>query len=384
MISRLLTKADLEQFSQVSSTAYIHDAAETEFNETKDIFGTFIDDGTLISQIECSFKTCWYGEVPIKCAAVGGVASRPDYRRLGGVRATFDAVFKNALQKDCAVSILYPFSIGYYRQFGYEPIFRYIKADCSFKAFEKISRTAEFTLLTEKHKAEIEEIYTKIAQNSNMMFARDNAEGFCMTPYNSLKHTYFVNNGDSAGYVFVSPDRPSKTIIVNEICFTDKKALTELLGVLRTYDGNYDTVVFDKLPLSSPVLGMLADENTLIKRTLLYGGAGRILDMEKVLKANRYPQSYGKFTLKITDNQIKANNAVFTVEYENGNCTISKNTQTEFDIALDIAAASRILLGRDGLSLDEISYLPDTEIKNACEDFIRAFPKRTTQFYDGF
>lgn len=384
MIARLLTKSDLEQFSQVSSTAYIHDAAETTFDETKDIFGTFTDDGILISQIECEFNTCWYGEAPLKCASVGGVASRPDYRRLGGVRNTFRAVFENALAKDCAISILHPFSIGYYRQFGYEPIFRYIKAECSFKAFEKISRTAEFTLLTEKHKKEIVEIYTKIAKKSNIMVARENAEGFCLTPYNSMKHTYFVNDGESAGYVIVTPDRPTRTITVNEICFTDKKSLQELLSALRTYDGNYDTVVFEKLPFNSPVTGLLEDENKFIKRTLLYGCAGRILNMENVLSANVYPKSHGKFTLKITDKQIDENNGIFTVEYENGTCSVSKNIQTEFDIAMDITSASRILLGREGLTAEEISYLPETLINGECEDFIRAFPRRTTQFYHEF
>ncbi len=384
MIARLLTKSDLEQFSQVSSTAYIHDAAETTFEEEKDIFGTFTDDGILISQIECGFKTCWYGEAPLKCAAVGGVASRPDYRRLGGVRNTFRAVFENALANECAISILHPFSIGYYRQFGYEPIFRYIQAECSFNAFEKISRTAEFTLLTEKHKKEITEIYTKIAKKSNIMFARDNAEDFCLTPYNSMKYTYFVNDGESAGYVIVTPHRPTRTITVNEICFTDKKSLRELLSALRTYDGNYDTVIFEKLPFNSPVTGMLEDENRLIKRTLLYGCAGRILDIEKVLKANAYPKTRGRFTLKITDKQIEGNNGIFTVEYENGNCTVHKNSQTDFDIATDITTASRILLGREGLTEEEISYLPETLVNGDCEDFIRAFPRRTTQFYGDF
>ncbi len=385
MITRLLTKEDLPQFSQVSATAYIHDGADTEFDETRDIFGTFLDDGkTLISQVECGFKNCFYGGKALLCAAVSGVASKPEYRRLGGVRLAFDGVFENAKKKGCSVSILYPFSIAYYRKFGYETIFKYIRATCSFKAFEKIERFSEVTVATEEYKDIMTDIYTKIAKKSNMMFERKDGSGFCLTPYSSCRYTYFVNDGNSAGYVFFTPDRAARTVTVDEILFTDKTALIKLLGFLRTYDGNYDTVIFDKLPLDTPVLGMINNENLLVKREILYGGAGRILDIEAVLKANKYPSSYGKFSVKITDKQIEENNGIFTVEYENGECNIQKSSHGDYDLALDSSAAARLLLGREGLTLEEIGYIDNVEIKSDCEAFIRAFPKATTRFYEGF
>ncbi len=385
MITKLLTKNDLPQFSEVSSTAFIHDAAETEFDETKDIFGTFINDGkTLISQIECGYKTLFYGEKPLLCAAVGGVASKPEYRRAGGVRATFNKVFENAITKGCAVSILYPFSIEYYRKFGYETIFKYINAQCSFKAFEKIERFTDVTVATEDKKDELTEIYRKIAQKSNKMFERNDGEGFCLTPYNSCKYTYFINQGEDLGYIFFTPNRSERTIKVDEILFSDKETLLKLLGFLRTYDGNYDTVVFEKLPLNTPVLNMLSDENRLIKRNLFHGGSGRILDIKAVLEANKYPLSYGKFAVKIIDKEIESNGGIYFVEYENGKCKVTKKDFGEYDISLDAPAAARILLAGEGLTLNEIGYIDNVEIKTDCEDFLKAFPKRTTCFYEDF
>lgn len=385
MITKLLTKNDLPQFSEVSSTSFIHDAAETEFDETKDIFGTFIDNGkTLISQIECGYKSSFYGEKPLLCAAVGGVASKPEYRRLGGVRATFNKVFEAALNKGCAVSILYPFSIEYYRKFGYETIFKYINARCSFKAFEKIERFTDVTIATKDKKDEITEVYRKNAQKSNMMFERSDGEGFCLTPYNSCKYTYFINDDEGSGYIFFSANRTERTIKVDEILFSDKKALLKLLGFLRSYDGNYDTVIFEKLPVNTPVLNMLSDENRLISRNLLYGGSARILDIKAVLEANKYPLSYGKFAVKITDKEIESNNGVYFTEYENGKCKVTKKDSGEYDISLDAPAAARIFLAGEGLTLNDISYIDNVEIKTDCEDFLRAFPKRTTCFYEDF
>lgn len=386
MITRKLNKeTDYEQFAEVSSAAYIHNSAETAFNEKEDIFGTFIDDGKiLISQVESIFKNCWYGENLISCAMVGGVASKPEYRRMGGVRETFKKVFENSIEKGAVVSILYPFSISYYRQFGYEIIGNYISAECSFNCFKKIERFTDVKLLKENTKDEFSGVYTTICKKHNMMFERPDLNCFSLNPYNSCKFTYFVNNSNSKGYVTFFPDRSTRTLEVNEIAFTDKPSLLNLLGFLRTYDGNYDTVNFTKLPQNSVIPDVLDYENRTFKRSLFKDGAGRILDVKAVLESNTYPENYGKFSLKVTDPQIEQNNGIFTVEYENGKCTVEKSDSGDFDISLDISLCSRLLLGREGLSLEEITYLTNVEIKTDCKDFLNAFPKRTTQFFDGF
>lgn len=386
MITRKLIKErDFQQFAEVSSSAYIHNIEETVFEENLDNFGTFINDGkTLISQMECSFRKAVYCKTPLICACVGGVASKPEYRHLGGVRETFNKVFSYAREKGAYISVLFPFSIGYYRKFGYETIFRYINAECSYKVFEKNERFSQLTLATNEHKDILCDIYNTISLKNNMMFARDDGKDFCFEPYKQSKFTYFYSDGKSKGYITIIPHRPTRTINVEELLFTDKDVLTKLLGFLRMYEGNYDSVNFTKLPHSTPLFSIIGDENNLVKRTLHYGGAGRILDIEAVLKANTYPLEKGCFSLKITDEQIPANNGIYTVEYENGVGTVKKNENGFYDLSLDAPAAARVLLGGEGLNADQISYISNTEIKTDCTDFVKAFPVRTTLFYDSF
>ncbi len=386
LITRKLEKEkDFEQFAEVSSSAYIHDAAETTFNEDEDIFGTFVDDGkTLISQIESITRNLWYGETLIPCTLVGGVASKPEYRRMGGVRETFKIVFEHALDKGSLVSILYPFSISYYRKFGYEIIGNYYDAQCSFLCFKNIDRFTDVTLLKEQNKEEFFKVYTEICKKYNMMFERKNFEEFSLTPYNDCNFTYFVNDGDSKGYLSVKPIRANRTIEVTETGHTDKNALLKLLGFLRTYEGNYDFVNFKKLPQNSVIPDVLDFENRVFKRTMFKDGAGRILDVKAFLEKCIYPQEDGCFSLKITDEQIERNNGIFTVCYKNKKATVTKSQDGDYDIVFDIATASRIILGREGLTLDQISYLSGTQIKNPSHDFIKAFPKATTQFFDEF
>ena len=385
MIIRKLTKDDFEQFSEVSASAYIYNIEDTTFEEHVDNFGAFINDGnTLISQMECGFRENFYCGKRIGCAAVGGVATKPEYRRMGGVRAIFNTVFQHAVKNGADISILYPFSIEYYRKFGYETVLRYIHAECSFKAFDNIERFNDVTLATEEHKDVLRSIYTDIAKKHNMVFARDNYESFCFTPYKSCYYTYFVNGENAKGYVTFTLDRAARTVNICELLFNNKAALLKLLGFIKIYDGNYDTVKFAKLPLSSPVFEVLRDENRLVKRSYLYEGQARILDIENIFNATAYPKEKGTFTVKITDAQIEKNNGVFTVSYENGEGTVYKNITSDYDLALDIQAATRIILGREGLTTDEISYIANTEIVTDCRDFLRAFPKCTTIFYDNF
>lgn len=385
MIIRKLTKDDYKQFSEVSASAYIYNVEETEFVEDVDNFGAFINDGqTLISQLECGSRENFYGNSSVKCAAIGGVASKPEYRRMGGVRKLFKDVFRYAYDNGTAISILYPFSIAYYRLFGYENVLRCISAECSFKVFEKIERYNDVTLATEENKTTLIEIYNNLASKNNMMFTRPNGESFCFTPYKNCCYTYFLNDEAHRGYVTFTLDRSARKVTVNELLFADKCALLRLLGFIKVFDGNYDFVVFNKLPVSSPVFEVIADENRLVKRSYLYEGQARIINVQKILKSTVYPDEKGEFSIKITDEQIPENNGVFTVTYGNGECCVKKDISQNFDISMDIQAASRLILGREGLTIDEITYLNNVTVVTNCTDFLRAFPKKTTLFYDEF
>ena len=51
-------------------------------------------------------------------AGIGGVASLPQYRRSGAIRACFEAMLRDKC--GYSLSYLYPFSTEFYRKFGYE------------------------------------------------------------------------------------------------------------------------------------------------------------------------------------------------------------------------------------------------------------------------
>ena len=94
--------------------------------EIEEGWGVYSDDGAeLYSSASANTVMSRYGRQYLPALCIGGVSTRPEYRRLGCVRRIFDQVFSLAPERGWAVSLLHPFSFSYYRKFGYERI-----ADC--------------------------------------------------------------------------------------------------------------------------------------------------------------------------------------------------------------------------------------------------------------
>lgn len=388
MFVRKLTQADARKADEVCSSAFICSVDdEPKLEDGVTYYGAFLDDGeTLFSQIEVYDKECFYGSGILKCAGVGGVATKPEYRRRGGVRANFQKLFDDSAAEGYAISILYPFSTAYYRLFGYETAFKSAWASYEFSALGNIERSTSVELMTETTLDEMLELYNKIARNQNLMYKRTTGQYFHTDPYKVKSYTYFAlaPDGEKTGYVSLTPNRADSIILVTEIGFLNKAALLTLLGFLRTFDGNYKKIVFDKLPLNSPVFDVIGDENKIAERKFYSSGSARILDLEKVLELNIYPEEKGAFVLKSVDECIERNNGTFKVEYENGKAVITKADAEEPDIILTAPALARLLLMREGLDEDALGYIDGVEICKDISDFLRAFPRLTTAFYDGF
>ena len=102
MICRELLDSESCAASIVSATGFIHTIDFDDIAKRGKLqnftVGAFSDDGELMSKAEaCDFKTNFYGEY-VPTLAVGGVVTRPEFRRSGGVRACFEYLFAHAAE----------------------------------------------------------------------------------------------------------------------------------------------------------------------------------------------------------------------------------------------------------------------------------------------
>lgn len=368
MIIRFLTQNDVSEHEKVASQAFVFPTDIGDPNAAlpcEKVLGAFGDDNkTLFADLELYGKQCHYGGKLLKCAAIGGVAAKPEHRGKGAVKALFDAVFSEG---GYDISILYPFSEVYYRKLGYERVGRSLSVTVPFAALSSIPRNRDAALYEGNDPERLLGIYNRCAAQYNLCFVRETPEMFPEKPYLSQNYTYIWKNNSFATF---SVDRGRSTVFVKEIFFDSCESLRGIVGFLRNYESNQKKVCFGNVPENTPLLhyiGDLKDCGITLHRT----GAARILNPENVLRAHRYPAGNGAFTVQI-------GNDIYRVTYGADGAEAEKNGAYAPDAVMDIGRASQLLL--DGFT--DAAYIPGLEIRNPASDFFGAFPPQTTFFSD--
>ncbi len=377
MIIRKLNKSDASEHEKLASLAFIFKAEpETAELPCEYMLGAF-DGEKLIADMEIEKRYNNYCGDVLSCLAAGGVASRPETRNRGAVRALFEELFKNS---DEDISILYPFSESYYRKFGYEPAGFGLEVTAPFSALSAVEKSRGAELFEGENSVEMLGLYNKSVKPYELSFTRTDLLSFECEPYKNAAYTYIFRNadGNAEAYATFTADRSTSVISVRELNFLNKEGLLGILGFLRAYEGNFKTVRFEKLPLGSPVLNFLNDKCEIKLSSL---GAVRILNVMSVLKKHGYPNESGTFVIQCRDT-IEKNNAVFSVEYSGENVKIEKSENAAADLILDPCAFSKILLC--GTTASELEYMNGVEICGNIESLLKAFPKKTVFFNDSF
>lgn len=376
---RFIKPEEAVDYLKISAASFIWKFdKEVDTAVTMPVLGAF-EQGELVAGAELYYFKCNYCGNFVNAIVLDGICTKPEYRRKGVVRAIFDEVGKIALEKDVTVGFLSPFSNSYYEKFGYSNLNRTFTIKVPFSNLANIKNNNSIELYTGEQFEELCELHSKCALKENLATLRDSKKQFCETPLESADYTYIHRNasGEADGYVRFTLKRPEE-LVAEELFVLTPEALSGIVGFLRNYDGLVKTLSVKYQCVGSP-FACFADR--IDGTTYEYSGgvAGRIYNLENLLKSNVYPKEYGKFTILSTD-ALPQNNGVFEVEYENGRATVTRKTQGEYDVALSAHAAARLLLAGEGHTAQTAVFIDGVELKNDAEDFFRAFPYRATRF----
>lgn len=370
MIIRFLDTKDVVQHDMITSQAFsyscdIHDKESVLPSEK--VLGAFDDDNkTLFADMEIIDRECFFGSSVLSCAAVGGVAAKPEFRGRGAVKALFAYLDK----MDYDISILYPFSEGYYRKLGFETAAQSLELTVPFSELSGIGRNSEVNLFEGKNADELLEIYNRCAAKYNLCFRRDNLNEFSAEPYLSQVFTYIWRKNSFARF---DVDRENSLINVKEIYYDSCESLLGILGFFRNYEGNQKQIRFEKLPVDSPVLNFISDFHKCNAK-LGNMGSVKIINVPSVLMEAEYPHYCRGFSIKIDD-------SAYSVSIDSGKADV-KETYGKCDVEMDIASASKLILC--GFSNKDIEFMPNVKINNPDSDFFIAFPPKGAFFTDGF
>lgn len=398
MIVRQLRPDENIKCNMLQSTAFNYSYNAEEHKEDKlseEAWGAFLDDGETLMSVMCTITyRSRFGGCYLPALGIGGVATYPQYRRSGGIRAIFRKVFSMAPERGWAISYLYPFSFDYYRQFGYERVLRRkeMKFDCSM--LERIPRNTNAVLYENTAQQGILlDIYRRFSAQMNLIFDRPDDgrvyREYSADPHKSLRYTYIWS--DDAGHPesYATCSIRNEYLCISELCYTSPEALYGILGFLRMYDGQVKGYHFTDLPENTP-LEYLMGNYWNVDYTLDSFAMGRVLLPETLFRTYDYPDGDGAFTIAVCDDAAPhLCRGTYAVSFSggHGSCEkISAQTEPEADLVLNTPVLSRLLLGSETLTTASARYVPGVEIR--CDEragaFFRAFTRRSGHIYTRF
>ena len=340
------------------------------------------------STVETRFCDKW-----VRTLRVGGVATDPEYRRGGYVRAMIEKSLREARERGWVVALLHPFSFNYYRKFGYERVADHLIVDLPIEKLGLYPRCPDFVRVrTQAQQRDVMRVYDAFSAGRNVLTRRLDAEAYPLSANIGAGVTYLHHNegGEPDAYLKLSI---SKEMDVNHLCngvlrvqelaYTDKAALIAALGFLRMFDGEVDSVHFDNIAMA-PEVDWVLKHYVHARYRLLPDIMARILDAEALLRANRYPESAGCFTLRVTDEYHVASGA-WRVTYAHAQAQIERlDDSAACDLTMDVRPLAMLLYGALTVDAHSIAYLDGVTVNGSAEDFLRAFPKRPCGMFEHF
>lgn len=351
---------------------------------------TVIENGEAVSSGGVNTRASRYMGSYIKTMLVGGVGTPVEYRRRGYVRRIFDNIGAVAQEKGWAVSMLHPFSFQYYRKFGYEKISDHLIIEFPMTALAPFDRVDFVPLKTPEQQRMLSECYEAFAADKNIMFRRT-ADNFSLDP-GSGKRYYLHTDGEGKCDAFVETQvenvfyvnhMQSVNLNVYEFAYTSPAGLTAMLGFLRMYEGQLESVKIHNAAMA-PELDMALRNYTHTKYTLVPDIMARIFDLPAMMEHRIWPKEHGVFTLRTVDT-LPYMNACWQVEYEGGKCEVIRLPDgSAADLTMPSPALSQFVYGYSEYTARNISYLPGVILDNAESDIFKVFHKQNNGLFEHF
>ncbi len=327
-----------------------------------------------------------------KMGGIGGVATLPQYRRMGGIRGCFQQALPDMYANGYDFSYLYPFSTAYYRKFGYENCVRRYHTTVMLSMLKPpaVSGCAKLADSGRNDlKPAIRAVDAVLEDRYNMMVRHSLSDyGWVDKCSPAAKqeftYVYFAGDGTPKAYttfrMVVEPD--GRNLVCNRFAFVDAEGYNGLMHVFQSMAADHQFVKFD-IP-SNPSTGYLMPEWSMGAAQWALWGAGmvRVVNVESVLKKAKYLGS-GDVVLNIQDPQIPENTGRFRVEFRDGAAQSVTRTEAPADASMRINVFSALISGVSDLA-SAISYMPDLTVFGKEETLSKVFYPKPLMIADYF
>ena len=339
--------------------------------DTKEDWGAFDENGTLMGRIINHKFDFYLDGKTVRCGGIGGVATLPEYRDKGVVKSIYQELLPAAYKDGEVISALYPFKHEFYRKQGYEVVPAWNDYSlrpgllCKYRFDGEVCKWNMGDPITD-----FMTVYNVFAPKFNLALRRTEE---CMLdhlkvdkPYIDRKFSYVMKQeGKPIAYVIFTDIRhdPAAILQVEECAWTGREGFHAILGFLARFEADYGTINIT-LPKGIDLLRIVRSPLAYdIQKIPQQNFMVRVINAKKLLEAIYKPLDCD-FTIKVSDEIIKENNATYRVQA--GSVKVSKKEKA--DMELNQRALAQLAVG--SLNLDEAKLRMDVTV-NAKEEMLR-------------
>lgn len=312
-----------------------------------------------------------YEDLPVCLCGVGGVATLPEYRRRGAIRAIFAALLRHARSQGQIFSYLFPFSFAFYGQFGYGPGCNRYRAELPMNLLLSMPETGQVRAMTQADRGCVQNIYEQFITGSNGAIIRSGAnweKHFNRDRFAEQYHTYIWQNekGQDAAYMTFETLRgkDGRTLHIQDWACSSLDGMRAMLSFLKRFSDPYDAIdLFVPLHIH---LANLFPEPGLISHFLETYGQIRVLNIKEALIRLLQPEWLHReirfcaktksdldLNIRVTDSFLPENSGLYQLSLDSDLPTVLYNEKPPDDAPFDLSVSERVLatllLGSQGL-----------------------------------
>lgn len=394
MIVRKVTPEENKRVNEIFAIAFEMAPGKEPFIGTDENVTTWAAfDGTYMTSTlsESRFNICFDGHSCLM-GGMGGAASLPQYRRMGGIRGCFEHSLVDQYERGYDFSYLYPFSTAYYRKYGYERCIQHLLVTLDLGLLKTVDTEGHFVLTSSEnpHTEAIRTVNQAWEKKYNMMVIHDDAFYDWtkkVQPAVDLHFTYvyYAKDGSPKGYTtfHMEYQNDGRNLICTRFFFTDAEGFMGLMGIFKSLSSDHRFAKFT-LPYGQGLEYLMPEWSMGAAQWTVNNNAGmvRVINVPGVLMKAAYRGS-GEISLEIEDKNIRENNGIFTVTFENGRAVKVEKTDKAPDMRLSMPAFSAMISGAVEPE-QAVSFIPGAEQLTDNAAIHQTFYKKPLMIVDYF
>ncbi|WP_100372857.1 GNAT family N-acetyltransferase [Bacillus sp. FJAT-45037] len=368
---------------RLSEYAFQYDVSEERIPELIDrmkqhhqVYG-IEEDGRVAAKLHLLPLNVYMQKRHWKMGGLAGVATYPEYRRSGYVKELILYSLNQMKEQGMSISMLHPFSVPFYRKYGWELFCNRMKV--SIKK-TNLAMKSEQSGSIKRWKGEgahpdLTKVYDEYAKNFSGMLVR--TEDWWKTVVKDMKvAVYYSESGEAKGFILYNIK--DNKMDIEEFIAIDAESRVGLWNFICQHDSMVDEVDLD-IHEREPLLHSIVEPRVDAKWKPYF--MVRIVDVEKFLLEYSFQDVGKKVMVKVEDTFAEWNNHTFIIHQ---NQTIEKaQRESAESIRISVQNLAALCFG-----YKRPQELYEAGLLEVCEEQLlvleNLIPQSTPFFYDFF